>query len=1341
MPPKRKPAVKDEPVAEPNIDTYTTNGRALRVRAPIPSAAAPAQQPSASSLVPAPAPKAGKPKATSKATKGKGALATATKGTSTSAKVTKTKKPAAKKTATKRAAPKDPPAASTAPKATATSKVTTSAAAATTPANVQPSRKTRRAVHQGYASPVSSPHSIPKPPRKSRAKSSPVDKEQTAAAPIEAVEDQEMGNDDGAEEEERLTSAAPMEGEADHEMSDDNTASDERPTSSPEQMTGPAAQNTGEEDMDDGASDERPTSSREQTTGPAAYNTGEEIELTGSGEEARHLTVEDLEGSWAGEVNGDWDMSGDEPESQAEAEEQGEGEYSPQVQQHSQDAGVEHEPHAEAEVAESVSQEAEAEEEEEVIDQDLQSTPREETPANTDKATSPEQDDDNSGSDNDSFDFDTDDENEAANAKIVDHYPYYVEINGRAYPYRSWWDQRDTIYNTNASAEMNAPAAVTPSRLRYKHGLGQLGAFSAPAVASPLAVVASPSPAVASPSPAVASPPPAVATADLPPRGHPYWLPNHIKRLRASRGPLVDPLAVQPVTPPEPPKMETPKSEEADGGRTFGLTSLFRSVMPSWLTTQLGVSAQADANAASPSEEAKARKDDSSAVTQDSPSAGRKTSVKKVNRPARDDRSRSPRRRDDHRADRRERDYTRSRQEPQEARGRKKTKTSPSSTSKPSAAPPTSTSKTSLPSTDSKAAVEKPAVTKSAEPRASKAAAGKPSETRGRGRPARPVNRPPRDNRSRSPRRGEESGRADRRERDYDNGSGVSRVKAKKAHRPSPDKIPAHRPGERGYGLVEEYFLYSDSDESMSDDTPKPSDDNVFKKPALPKTTAAAASTPPPAARFLDDKIKTTGRMSYSLHGDMTIGQRRRIHRPSRSERRYRMQHGYEDPIIQHRDTVRALYTDPFGTTPLGESKTSFNRTHHLKRIQMDSPLVYTGEAFASPGDVGYRTPNIFAENERRDRKVLRRQAEEIAKRSPKSWSVDDYHVIQEGQRRLGHVAGTGMFTVPEYDSDEEDSSLLEDEPVAPTPTPKTSAPAKNSSPVKGPSPPARTMNVFAAAALQSAGQAIPDGTTFGCETRSPSESAPASKPAPEACTPSTKPALSTTAPSSKSPRPASAPATKPAPLPPAPARELPALPGTSNTMNVFAAAAAAPPNQPPPPPTPAHAQLPATPQLPERDTVAIEKAALERARAKYAKHKPANPSRLQNESRLSSSPATSPRTPAAQGPMADSLLTRPSSPPLSPRRYSNPHIDGMDERVALAIYAAIEQHMEQTPSKRYATEDQRFEDYCIAVEAREQRIRRSRAVQAAVDEAKKAFTNWDNLVEQELAVSASPGA
>lgn len=281
----------------------------------------------------------------------------------------------------------------------------------------------------------------------------------------------------------------------------------------------------------------------------------------------------------------------------------------------------------------------------------------------------------------------------------------------------------------------------------------------------------------------------------------------------------------------------------------------------------------------------------------------------------------------------------------------------------------------------------------------------------------------------------------------------AEQIPGQKRRRSSPTVIPARRPGEKGsFGMVDEYFNYEE-----------PTPDARAKR--------RRTKMPSPADDSSDDEYDFV-----HLPMDHTPPS---LKRPRNGFRMAAIKDGYEDPLQANHDLRVMHQENSFSKSPLRDSLGTGNKTSpHIKKSSPST--IYNGSLMAMPGDPGYKPENVFRKSEQQlqqqsspkkdgkmDSAELKARAEEIVKKEKNGENITDEErqLLEKAQRKFGHIAGSGSFSAPEYDSD--DSSIMSDDleepispernaPVSTPPSAKASAaePTNKSDNMKPPPPP-----------------------------------------------------------------------------------------------------------------------------------------------------------------------------------------------------------------------------------------------------------------------------------------------
>ncbi|KAL0259484.1 hypothetical protein SLS55_005221 [Diplodia seriata] len=272
----------------------------------------------------------------------------------------------------------------------------------------------------------------------------------------------------------------------------------------------------------------------------------------------------------------------------------------------------------------------------------------------------------------------------------------------------------------------------------------------------------------------------------------------------------------------------------------------------------------------------------------------------------------------------------------------------------------------------------------------------------------------------------------------------AEQVPGRKRRRSSPTVIPARRPGEKGsFGMLDEYFDY---------DEPTPDSNNSRAKRR--RTTIAS-----PDDDDTDDEYDFV--QLPMEHTPPTPS----LKRPRNGYRMAAMKDGQEDPMVANHELRVMHQENSFSKSLSPDSLTHWSPAKTSPQTKKSSPsAVYTGSFLAVPGDPGYKPENVFKKSEQQlqqqsspkkdgkmDSAELKARAEEIVRKEKNGEDIteDERELLEKAQRKFGHIAGSGSFSAPEYDSDdssivsddlEESTSPQRDAPVSSPPSAKASS-------------------------------------------------------------------------------------------------------------------------------------------------------------------------------------------------------------------------------------------------------------------------------------------------------------
>ncbi|KAL1389057.1 hypothetical protein HDK64DRAFT_116083 [Phyllosticta capitalensis] len=283
--------------------------------------------------------------------------------------------------------------------------------------------------------------------------------------------------------------------------------------------------------------------------------------------------------------------------------------------------------------------------------------------------------------------------------------------------------------------------------------------------------------------------------------------------------------------------------------------------------------------------------------------------------------------------------------------------------------------------------------------------------------------------------------------------------------------IPAHPPGLRGYGVVEEYF---DMDDATLDE----------RYPYKRKTTADESSpvmTPATKRRKVFEELENEDpRFKEPIAVDTAFDVERAeedlegtLRRPRNALRRHFERTTGKDLGDKHHQTKIQHHENSFSRSPLRDSQSSVNRRRSNDAQQSSPSTIYRGSTFAVPGDPGYKS-NVFKSSDMQISAEQREQTSKREDRTKRSWwkkipradmkarakeivvswnetgeiSAEDKEYFEIAERRCGHIKGSGSFCSIDLETDDESDSeteadtdsSFEAEPVAST-GPKQASP------------------------------------------------------------------------------------------------------------------------------------------------------------------------------------------------------------------------------------------------------------------------------------------------------------
>lgn len=244
----------------------------------------------------------------------------------------------------------------------------------------------------------------------------------------------------------------------------------------------------------------------------------------------------------------------------------------------------------------------------------------------------------------------------------------------------------------------------------------------------------------------------------------------------------------------------------------------------------------------------------------------------------------------------------------------------------------------------------------------------------------------------------------------------AQQVPGQKRRRASPDVIPARRPGDcsGSYGMLEEYFV--DGDSSIID--------------------SVQTSTKRRRTIIDDDDSDSDSDYDFAAQDRHTYTPPSSLKRPRNSARMAAMREGLEDPMVINHETRVMHQENSFSRSPLRDSPNMGNK-NSPKNKKSSPSTIYNGSVMAMPGDSGYKPENVFkkseeqiqlAKNIKMSSDELKACAEEIVRKQNDGEDVtaEELQLLDKAQRKFGHIKGSGSFSAPEYDSD--DDSIISDD-------------------------------------------------------------------------------------------------------------------------------------------------------------------------------------------------------------------------------------------------------------------------------------------------------------------------
>lgn len=257
-----------------------------------------------------------------------------------------------------------------------------------------------------------------------------------------------------------------------------------------------------------------------------------------------------------------------------------------------------------------------------------------------------------------------------------------------------------------------------------------------------------------------------------------------------------------------------------------------------------------------------------------------------------------------------------------------------------------------------------------------------------------------------------------------------TQMTGQKRRLPSPDVIPSSRPGEKGYGMLDEYFWdnVDDDDESL----PEP------PKRSYQRTAKRRKITTPINDDDTDDEYDFANLPPPSSSPPITL------RRPRNGYRMAVMKDGGEDPMeINHEHRVMHQ-SNSFSRSPLRKS----GRNTSPSNTKTSPSTIYKGSVMAMPGDSGYKPENVFKMSEEQiqqqsspkkhygmDDATLKARAEDIIKRNKAGEfvSAEEDKLFAYAEKKFGNITGSGSFSCPEYSDTESDMSDEDNSDEQPT--------------------------------------------------------------------------------------------------------------------------------------------------------------------------------------------------------------------------------------------------------------------------------------------------------------------
>ncbi|GME28477.1 sporulation related domain protein [Neofusicoccum parvum] len=271
----------------------------------------------------------------------------------------------------------------------------------------------------------------------------------------------------------------------------------------------------------------------------------------------------------------------------------------------------------------------------------------------------------------------------------------------------------------------------------------------------------------------------------------------------------------------------------------------------------------------------------------------------------------------------------------------------------------------------------------------------------------------------------------------------AAQTPGQKRRHTSPDIIPARRPGEKGsFGMLDEYFV--------DDDSPPVA------------FTQSSAKRRKVMTEFPEDDTDDEFDFVNIANEDTPPTT---LKRPRNGFRMAVMKEGGQDPMEVNHEHRVMHHENSFSRSPLRDSPSTGNK-NSPKNIRNSPSTVYNGSLMAMPGDPGYKPENVFKMSEAQQQQTvskdgkmepaeLKARAEEIAKKQKSGADItkEEQELLDKALRKFGHVANTGSFSSPEYDSDDDSIMSDDDQEEHSSQETNTSSPPKDGS-MKPPPPP-----------------------------------------------------------------------------------------------------------------------------------------------------------------------------------------------------------------------------------------------------------------------------------------------